>query len=81
MIGDVQIHLQDGTTLTSTSDLGLAWAWAQHENSAEWGSMSRMAKGAEVAAALTAIRDALTGDIDGAVLTGSASQQAPEKTR
>lgn len=81
MIGDVQIHLQDGTTLTSTSDLGLARAWAEHENSAKWESMSRADRGIEVAAALTAIRDALTGDIDGAVLTGSAAHRTPETAR
>lgn len=75
MIGDVRIRLSDGTTLISTSDLGLAWAWAEHEKRDEWESMSHTAKAAEAAAALTAIRDALTGDIDGAVLAGSASQQ------
>ena len=59
IIGSLSITTQDGTVLTATSDLALAWKWAEHEHGAtEWGAMSQTARNVSVAEALGALREA-----------------------
>jgi hypothetical protein len=56
--GDLSIVTSDGTTLTDTTDLGLAWKWAEHENGEAWARMRYTQRHADVADALAALRTA-----------------------
>jgi len=58
IIGSLSITTQDGTVLTATSDLALAWKWAEHEHGALWDAMSRADRNVSVAEALGALREA-----------------------
>jgi len=39
IIGDLSIEMEDGTVLTSNTDLGLAWKWAEHVYGDKWATM------------------------------------------
>lgn len=56
--GDLSITTQDGTVLEDTTDLGLAWKWAEHEHGADWASLSTLEKNRTVALALAELRRA-----------------------
>lgn len=59
IIGDLSITLGDGTTLTATTDVGLARAWAEHEHGTElWRALRLGEQAREIAAALEALRSA-----------------------
>lgn len=56
--GDLTITAGDGTTLRASSDLRLAWQWAEHEHGDEWANLSYGEQCREVSAALAALREA-----------------------
>ncbi|WP_299306125.1 hypothetical protein [uncultured Brachybacterium sp.] len=58
IIGQLSITTEEGVTLTADNDLRLAWLWAEHANGAAWGSLRYVEQCQEVAAALTALREA-----------------------
>lgn len=58
IIGDLSIEAGDGTTLRASTDLSLAWKWAQHECGLGWDHMSWNEKNQTVAEALSALREA-----------------------
>lgn len=54
-----QLTTKDGTVLTSATDLGLAWAWAEHEHGPEaWAALSYRQQCQEAGAALDGLRSA-----------------------
>lgn len=62
IIGNVSIYTTDGTTLTGSSDLDLAWQWAEYEHGPEaWQAMSYPAKVVTVRDALLELRRAYAG--------------------
>lgn len=59
LTGDLTITLADGTQLTDSTDLGLAWRWAEHEYGTQgWADMKFSDKTQAAADALAAIRAA-----------------------
>ncbi|QAY64987.1 hypothetical protein ET495_17350 (plasmid) [Xylanimonas allomyrinae] len=59
LTGDLSLTLPDGTTLTGSTDLGLARQWAEHEHgAAAWAALTWTARNVETAAALAAVRAA-----------------------
>lgn len=56
--GDLSITTKDGTILTASTDLALAWKWAEHEHGAEWEGMTQTARTLSVSDALGALRSA-----------------------
>lgn len=58
IIGDLSIVTEDGTELTASSDLQLAWKWAEHEHGDYWQHMSYGRQCSDVADALAALREA-----------------------
>lgn len=54
-----QLTTEDGTVLTSATDLGLAWEWAEHAHGPEaWAALSYGQQCQEAAAALDGLRAA-----------------------
>jgi hypothetical protein len=39
-MADVTITTKDGTVLSATNDLELAWKWAEHNEGTHWAGMS-----------------------------------------
>ena len=56
--GDLSITLGDGTVLTDSTDLGLAWKWAEAMHGEDWATMPYGTRVAEAGEALTALREA-----------------------
>lgn len=56
--GDLTITTEDGTILSASTDLGLAWKWAEHENGETWAGMPTSDRNASVAEALAELRRA-----------------------
>lgn len=52
------IRTADGTVLTSSTDLGLAWAWAEHESGDAWSGLLYSEQCRQVADALAELRRA-----------------------
>lgn len=61
--GDLSIQTSDGTILTASNDLALAWKWAEHELGVRWEQLRYREQCWHVSEALGALRDAYgTGD-------------------
>ncbi len=58
IIGDLSIEVEDGTTLRASTDLSLAWKWAEQECGEEWDRMPWFEKNQAAAQALSALREA-----------------------
>lgn len=58
IVGDLSITTEDGTILEASTDLALAWKWAEHEHGAQWQAMTGAAQNASVSDALGALRAA-----------------------
>lgn len=58
IIGNLSIETSDGTVLTASNDLALAWKWAEHEIGARWAEMPTRERNWHVSEALGALRDA-----------------------
>ena len=58
LTGDLSIVTSDGTTLTDSTDLGLAWKWAENEHGAAWKGMPYRERVLTVSDALAALRAA-----------------------
>lgn len=56
--GDLKITTADGTELTATNDLRLAWLWAEHELGTDWPTLTYGEQCAHVAEALAALHKA-----------------------
>lgn len=55
--GDLSLDLGNGTVLRDTTDLGLAWQWAEHVCGPElWARMGSAERNASVADALAELR-------------------------
>jgi hypothetical protein len=54
--GDLSIVTSNGTVLKDTTDLGLAWQWAESENGSEWADMDYIDRVLSVSDALGALR-------------------------
>lgn len=62
IVGDLSIETSDGTVLTASNDLALAWKWAEHEWGAQWAVMPNWERNSNVADALAALRAAYGTD-------------------
>lgn len=59
IVGDLSLTLADGTTLTDSTDVGLARQWAEHEHGpAAWAALTLGQQSTETAAALASLRQA-----------------------
>jgi hypothetical protein len=58
IIGDLSAEMSDGTVLTASNDLRLAWLVAEHGYGRLWERMSRREQYIEVADALDSLRAA-----------------------
>lgn len=58
IIGQLTITTEDGTALTADNDLRLAWLWAEHAHGEAWQALRYAEQCQEVAAALSALREA-----------------------
>lgn len=56
--GDLSATLPDGTTLTDSTDLGLAWQVAEHMAGPNWATMSHTERNTDVAEFLAMFREA-----------------------
>lgn len=56
IVGDLSLDMQDGTTLTARSDVGLAREWARHALGERWGSLTRGEQAQHVEEALRELR-------------------------
>lgn len=61
LTGELSIDC-DGAVLTASTDLQLAWKWAEHATGAEWAQLSYGRRCAHVADALAALRAAAAED-------------------
>lgn len=58
IIGQLTITIEEGVTLSADNDLRLAWLWAEHAHGEAWQALRYVEQCQEVAAALTALREA-----------------------
>lgn len=54
--GDPSLDMQDGTTLTARTNVGLARAWARHALGDRWDDLTRAEQSQHVAEALRELR-------------------------
>lgn len=58
IIGQLTITTEEGVTLSAENDLRLAWLWAEHAHGEAWQALRYGEQCHEVAAALSALREA-----------------------